>query len=186
MTIEQSKANQEAQVNMFRFGIWLVLFVVLLGSSVRYFTDVFDSVEQTEADTAVQVFAASVVSIHRDWILQGRPDRVAISGVNAQGKATGRWIFVMNRFGWPIQVVGAGKKPVCEALWQALQKSDRLEFSGQLMRFRLNQLDSQRPSQLNSRSGDEDRLNIQACRNTVAGQVNFTYRFDTGKVELRP
>ncbi len=179
-------AREQSQRSAFRFLVWFTLFVVIFGSAVRHFSDISDTVEYTEADTAIAVYAASVISIHRDWILQGRPDKVVIKGVNAQGLEKGQWIFVMNRYGWPIQVLGSGKKSACEALWQAMQKSERLSFSGELVNFRLNQLDSQRPDQMGNNEVDESRMNIQVCRNTIAGKVRFSYRFDTGKVELRP
>ncbi|MFT5163511.1 MAG: hypothetical protein ACI9FJ_002107 [Alteromonadaceae bacterium] len=178
--------EKESQKSVFRFMVWLTVFIIIMSSAVSHFADIFDSVEQTEADIAVQVYAASVISVHRDWILQGRPKTVVVKGVNAAGKAQGQWIFVMNQFGWPTQVVGSQTQPVCQALWQALQTSDRLSFSGELFEFRLNQQDSQRPDQVANNALDEARLNIQVCRNTVAGEVRFSYRFDTGKVELRP
>lgn len=179
-------ASTESQTNMFRFVIWLVLFTVLFGMAVREFVDISDSVKYTEAETAIQGYAASVVSVHRDWILQGRPNNVTVRGVNANGQAQGKWIFVMNSFGWPIHIAGSKSKEPCKVLWNALQKSERLSFSGELLNFRLNQLDAQRPDQMGNNRTDDSRRNISVCRNTIAEQIRFTYRFDTGKVELRP
>ena len=81
---------------MLRFIIALMVFVVIAGTAGRYFSSAFDSVEVTEANTAVQGYATSVINVHKNWILQGRPSKVSIRSLDDFGNPANEWIFIMN------------------------------------------------------------------------------------------
>ena len=162
-----------------------MVFVVIAGTAGRYFSSAFDSVEVTEANTAVQGFATSVINVHKNWILQGRPSKVSIRSLDDFGNPANEWIFIMNEQGWPINVLDGNDKPDCTALWYALQKNDRLPFSGMAVRMMSNDLGQlEAPGVDNSRFNDINN-SIWVCQNIVAQQLLFRYRLDTGKVELQ-
>jgi len=176
--------NSSPQSPMLRFVVSMVVFVVIVATAIRHFSQVFDNVEVTEANNAVQSFATSIISLHKNWIMQGRPDKVVIKGLDNAGKPTNDWVFIMNSQGWPINVIDGGEKPDCNALWYALQKNNRLAFSGQAIMMRSNEFGLLEPANFNDRSQANRRSNTWVCQNIVAQQLLFRYRLDTGKVEL--
>lgn len=176
--------NQDSHSPMLRFTIAVLVFVVIAATAGRQFSQVFDNVELTEAEGAIGNFTSSIIKVHKNWILQGRPNKVVIRGVDSQGKPTRDWIFVMNSQGWPINVIDGDEKPNCDALWHGLQKNSRLEISAQENLMAVNEYGLLETAGFNDRSGIGSRKTTWVCQYIVARQLLFRYRLDTGKVEL--
>lgn len=166
------------------FAIWLMAFVILLAVANHYFSTVFDVTEEAEAEAAVRNFTSSVVNIHKEWILQGKPRRVRIKSLNDQGNPGKEWIILMNRQGWPINVLDGNDVPDCAALWFALQKANRLPFKATLVKMEANPDGSLRPAAFNPDLEEAAKSGIWVCQNIVANKLQYRYRLDTGKVEI--
>ena len=169
---------------MLRFVIAVVVLVVFVGSAGRYFTEVFDSAEITEAQAAIGGYAAAVIQVHKSWLVQGKPKRVMLRGLDDFGRPANDWIFIMNSHGWPINVIDGDEKPDCRALWYALQKNTRIAFNGLAVKMMINAY-----GKLEDITQMDNHLGAQAqvtwvCQNIVAQQLLFRYRLDTGKVEF--
>ncbi len=167
-----------------RFAIALTVFIMLAGTGSAYFNNAFDIVKTTEIETAVQSYAASVINLHKNWIMQGRPNRVTIRGLTKEGKAGNEWIFLMNKSGWPINVIDGGEKPDCKALWYALQKTTRLQFATSIRKMQRKVNGELFEPEFSADKGLNDESLIWVCQNIVAQQLHFRYRLDTGKIEI--
>ncbi len=175
--MKHSKVKVAKPNALVHFAIWLVLFIILLSVGMRHYFSVFDFAENAEAQTAVQNFAQSVSSLHNEWLLKGKPQRIHMKSLDAQGNPDKDWLIFMNRDGWPINVLDGTQVPDCTALWYALQKSDRLKFQSRLLKYYRNgvgELVSDRTQ------GSE----VWLCQNILASKLHFSYRLDTGKVEI--
>lgn len=182
--MRSSVSSNESQSPVLRFAITVILFAALISFAGFYFNDVSDQTELTEAQTAIQGYAASLINIHKNWIFQGRPDKVLIKGLTAKGEPGPTWIFLMNKAGWPINVIDGNEKPDCKALWYALQKSDRLAFSGVAIKMQQNAIGNLSPIKFNPDLTQAKKAGIWVCQNIVANILQFHYRLDTGKVEI--
>lgn len=175
-----------SQSSILRFCVAVISIVIIVGTAGRYFSNVVDSAETTEAQAAIASFASSVVRVHRNWLLQGKTTKVKITSLNEQGKSADSWIFVVNRQGWPINIiegiVESSDKPDCRALWYALQKNERLDYSGQAIRMMVD--DFGRLTEIKEISFASREQITWVCQSIVAQQLLFRYRLDTGKVEL--
>lgn len=165
------------------FAIWLLMFVVLLAVGSRFFSQIYDTTELAEAQAAIGNFTSSVINIHKDWILQGRPRKVRITALDDQGNPGKDWIILMNKSGWPINVLDGTDVPDCAALWFALQKADRLAFDTVLVKMERKLDGSLAPMAYNPDVDEAKLLGVWVCQNIVAGKLHFQYRLDTGKVE---
>jgi hypothetical protein len=181
---EPNQSNFSNKSPMLRFIIALLVFVILAGTGGGYFSNVVGIVKTAEAETAVQSYAASVINLHKNWIMQGRPDKVTIRGVNKEGKAGNLWVFLMNKSGWPINVIDGGAKPDCTALWHALQKANDLQFATVIRKMQRDANGDLHPPKFNADRAANDSSLIWVCQNIVAQQLHFRYRLDTGKVEI--
>jgi hypothetical protein len=179
-----SRASKDSQKPILRFTITIVVFVILLGSAGGYFSAAFDSVESTQATVAIQGYTASVINLHKNWIMQGRPKKVSIKGLNRQGEPGNEWIFIMNKDGWPINVIDGTEIPDCKALWYAMQKATGLAFSTTLRKMQLSDEGELEEVAYILQSDKQSKSVIWMCQNTVAHQLHFSYRLDTGKVEI--
>lgn len=182
--LQPTKTTLPTQSPMIRFIIAMTIFVVISGSAGRYFSNVFDNVEITEAETAIQSYASSVVHLHKNWILQGRPNKVTIRGLDNSGNPSQQWIFLMNTQGWPINVIDGGEKPDCIALWHALQKNEHVVFSAKALKMRRNEVGLLEMPPQGGFDARTSQANIWVCQYIVAQQLLFKYRLDTGKVEI--
>ncbi|NQZ07113.1 MAG: hypothetical protein HRT35_08125 [Algicola sp.] len=181
---QPNESNFSNKSPILRFMIALLVFVVIAVTGGGYFSNVFDIVKTTEAETAVQSYAASVINLHKNWIMQGKPDIVTIRGVNKEGKAGNQWVFLMNKAGWPINVIDGTEKPDCTALWHALQKATRLQFASVVRKMRRADNGELSPPKFSADRAARDKSLIWVCQNIVAQQLHFRYRLDTGKVEI--
>ena len=184
MTYGKNAGSTDSQRPILRFTITVTVFVILLGVAGGYFSDAFDTVETTEANTAVQGYAASVINLHKNWIMQGKPRKVSIKGLNRQGEPGNEWIFIMNKEGWPINVIDGTDVPDCKALWYAMQKATRLTFSSKLRKMQLSDEGELEEVAYILERDKEEKTVIWVCQNIVAQQLLFSYRLDTGKVEI--
>lgn len=167
---------------MLRFCIAMVSILVIVASAGRYFSDVVDLAEVTEAQAAIASYTSSVVTVHHNWLMQGKTKRVEVTSLDERGKPGGPWFFVVNKQGWPINIVDDGEKPDCTALWFALQKNQRLDFTGQAIKMMAD--DFGRLTQIKEVSFATRKQITWVCQNLVAQQLLFRYRLDTGKVDL--
>lgn len=168
------------------FAIWLLAFVILMAVGNQFIDRVYDTTEEAEALTSVQSYASSVITLHKTWIMQGKPKKVKIKGLDNQGNPGKEWIILMNRHGWPINVFdGDNEKPDCNALWFALQKANRLKFATNLLKMERNLDGSLRVQGFNPDVEEAKRRGVWVCQNIVAGKLHFRYRLDTGKVEMQ-
>jgi hypothetical protein len=116
--------------------------------------------------------------------MQGRPQKVSITGLTRMGEPGNEWIFLMNRHGWPINVIDGTDVPDCNALWFAMQKANRLAFSSVLRKMQMNANGELEEAAYILESDKGDKSLIWVCDNTVAQYLHFSYRLDTGKVEI--
>lgn len=180
--IKDESGQSSKQSVLLRFCIAIVSVLIIIASAARYFSLVVDSAENTEAQAAVASFTSSIIRVHRNWLMQGKARQVRITGLDEQGKPAGEWVFVVNRQGWPINIVERDEKPDCRALWFALQKNQRLDFTGQAIRMMAD--DYGRLTDIKEVSFATRKQITWVCQNLVAQQLLFRYRLDTGKVEL--
>ena len=177
------------QSTVLRFCITIVCVLVIIVTAGHYFIKVIESAKKTEAQTAVASFSNAIAQVHRNWLLQGKTSQVKITSLNEQGKLSDSWIFVVNSEGWPINIFegrikgrASSNKPDCNALWYALQKNERLEYSGQAIRMMVDEFG--RLTEIKEISFASREQITWVCQSLVAQHLLFRYRLDTGKVEL--
>lgn len=174
------------QSTVLRFCITIVCVLVIIVTAGHYFIKVIESAKKTEAQTAVASFSNAIAQVHRNWLLQGKTSQVKLTSLNEQGKLSDSWIFVVNSEGWPINIikgrVEGSDKPNCSALWYALQKNERLDYSGQAIRMMVDEFG--RLTEIKKISFASREQIIWVCQSLVAQHLLFRYRLDTGKVEL--
>lgn len=180
----RSKVKVVESGAIMHFAIWIGVFVILLAVAVNYFSTIFDVAEEAEAEAAIQSFAQSVVTLHKEWILQGKPRRIRATALDSQGNEGKDWIILMNRAGWPINVLDGNDVPDCTALWFALQKANRLPFATTLVKMDRNSDGSLKPMAFNPDLEEARKRGVWVCQNKVANKLQFRYRLDTGKVEM--
>jgi hypothetical protein len=99
----------------------------------------------------------------------------------------------VNSQGWPINIIegrvkgrikgrDSSNKPDCNALWYALQKNERLDYSGQAIRMMVDEFG--RLTEVTEISFASREQITWVCQSLVAQHLLFRYRLDTGKVEL--
>jgi len=132
MAKERIKSDhKQLSLKLFYVSLFLILVIVFFGYFSRYTIDFLDSMYKVSDNQSATEFSQSISEVHGKW-LGSKNAIITLQLIQSLDlKSKGELSFVVNEFGWPINLHENMNKKVekvsCEVLWLSLQSQEKLK-----------------------------------------------------------
>ena len=154
---------EKREKSLAEFIVIVILMASLMAIFIYYFFKQEQQIANAGFNNIAQSFHSTVLAVHAQWLMEGKPDIVHLAQLNQKGKQP----ITVNKLGWVDAERNHGNSSACNNIWQQTMQTPLL-----LMKMSIAVVEIQKGS------ADE----FHHCRYLLSSGQYFDYFSGTGKV----